>query len=51
MAIGVIWDEIWDEAIWDNLIWEQTSTNPPGVVSSTGNMRRHTLGLTSFKRR
>lgn len=25
MAIGVIWDNIWDEAVWDNSIWAQTA--------------------------
>lgn len=25
MAIGAIWDEIWDEDIWDNTIWEASA--------------------------
>lgn len=26
MAIGAIWDDIWDEDIWNNLIWSQSAS-------------------------
>lgn len=51
MALGVIWDGIWDEAIWNNDIWEQASVTPPSPVTTVGNQRRHLLGLATFDRR
>lgn len=33
MAIGVIWDDIWDESIWDTAIWEQAAVATP-IISA-----------------
>ena len=51
MAIGVNWTNIWDESIWDTTIWAQANIDPPAAVASTGNQRRHTIGLVEFMRR
>lgn len=32
MAIGIIWGEIWDEAIWNTAIWAQTPGAPSDDV-------------------
>jgi len=51
MAIGKNWANIWNEDIWNTAIWAQSTVTPPVPVASTGNARRHTLGLTTFSRR
>lgn len=34
MPIGVIWDEIWDEAIWDNDIWLDAFEVTPPIITA-----------------
>lgn len=47
MAIGVIWDEIWDEAAWDNAIWSQAlAVTPPTLDTASMGTNGTDLTLT-----